>query len=630
MTKFSTEKSFRSNIQVKNEWLNAVNLRPEVQKRLSSRRAGHLVRDAKPVFDMLKITEMNYNRQQQAKGGGKDLGQDSISFCGSDSDDSSAGSSYVGDLPSIRATFHSGKKSPPSSPTNEGITVTGKRTSMFVAKDRVRPKNISTKTYLSPKSQPQTTLTYGRGSYRKSMRNSIKVTTSESEVSTSSPTLSAELHEWLNSVMNPTRSMMSNTSIDLASGKRTPDRPSSRGGGMSLSSLGSSEVRLSSFTPKSLNGHFLSDDDDDAEGMELTQFNDSFQTNDQLRTSSIHPEPSATALDHQHVPTYPEEDNGHHPGMKYGPFGASWDPKRTKPFKRRVPQQENIKLKITREVAKSRAKYKIPDYVSEATRGKNPLIPPELREPMKTEDGVDIIELLSESMVHEKKILKRIPATTPPTTSSRPLTTNPLGTLITGLSLTTASSSTLNRLTTVPTLLTLEAHSPQQCQQNDDNQFFLTESLDQDAEQAKISKKFPSTTANENRYYLDSSEKKSLTMTDTLTPELYIMSKSHPSLTNIATLPSLTGTSTSPSSLKCSQIIQPHAAFPFTTYGPWIPKGGMGIMISDKSDPLFSWEENRDIKRFSPYDNTEIRTVLKRQNVIRNSFEGFSKKQLNM
>jgi hypothetical protein len=51
----------------------------------------------------------------------------------------------------------------------------------------------------------------------------------------------------------------------------------------------------------------------------------------------------------------------------------------------------------------------------------------------------------------------------------------------------------------------------------------------------------------------------------------------------------------------------------------------MGVMLSDKSDRVLSWEEKRDILRFCPCDSTEVRTVLKRQNVVRHSFEGYSK-----
>lgn len=581
---------------------------------------------------MLKITEMNYHRQQSLAS----KAQDHISVGGSDSDDgSSVGSSYVGDLPylesskSTRTTFYPGKKgSPPSSPTNETMAITGKRTSMFEAKDRLQIKSPTTKNYLSPKNLPQSNLTYGRGSYRKSMRSSMISKSSEDQLAPPTSSLSSELQEWLNSVMNLNPSVGSNRSIDLSSERRTPDRPSSRGGGISLSSLGSSEVRLSTFTPKPLNNTFLSDDDDDpVEGTESTP------SNNQLRSSPIQSEPTSPVL------LYPDyqTENGSHSSLKYGVFGGSWDPKRAKIFKRRKQQPESIKLKITREVAKSRAKYKIPDYTSEAIRGKNPLIPPELREPVKGDDGVDIVELLSETMKKEKKLKKIPPAsTTRATTPSRPLTSNPLGTLITGLSLTTpASLSTSHQQKiTPPTLLTVQAQS-QESSTNTLNPFFLTETSQQQVNEPKKSPKVLPTSSlppsfHESQYYLDSSEKKLSTMTDTVTPEVYIVSKSHPSLTNIGSLPSLhVASSTSSHGKTSSQIIQPHAAYPFSTYGPWIPNGGMGVMISDKSDPLMSWEENRDVLKYCPYDNTEIRTVLKRQNIIRNSFEGYAKKQPN-
>jgi hypothetical protein len=661
LTKFSIEKRFRSNIQIKNEWLNAVSLRPEVQKRLSTRRAGHLVRNATPVFDMLKITEMDFNRK---RGGPQEAS------VGSDSEDGSSldGSSYVGDLPylesgkKVRPSLCQSRpsmraKGSPSSPAaggGGGISVTGTRTSMFGSNDR---KNKSSKNYLSARNLPQTKLIYGRGSYRKSMRPTTPNSTAGSSTSPNSPdaNLSVELHEWLNNVMGSTATATS--SIDLAS-----DRPSSRGvgGGISLSSLGSADVHLASFSPQqSLRAGPLSDDDGDEEGVigfesphifHHPRGSDqapypSHQWDHHASTSSstalVAPAAAGTETGSDLLYSTYHTDGGNS-SLRYGISGGSWDPKRTKPIRRR-PQKENMKLKISKAVARSRAKYSIPDYVPEATRGRNPLIPQqEQRRGNGSGEGggLDIIELLAESVAEtKKKIPLRVPSP-----EDRASAAAPMGSLITGLSLTNLSSSSPLRPQPSSSLLTLQSHhlpnrphsaSDNQKDQKQDQQFFLTEAMTSQETQEGITKSMISaaaSTRHETKYFLDPSSRKeqrpsqgattSLIPTDRTAPEVFIFSKYHPSTSQFGTLPSLPPASSS-FHLSSQSILQPHAGDPFAAYGPWIPKGGMGVMVSDKSDPLLSWEENRDIARYC--DNTEIRTVLKRQGVIRNSFEGFSR-----
>ena len=60
-------------------------------------------------------------------------------------------------------------------------------------------------------------------------------------------------------------------------------------------------------------------------------------------------------------------------------------------------------------------------------------------------------------------------------------------------------------------------------------------------------------------------------------------------------------------------------------YVPWVPKGGMKLMTSDKSDLMNGWKERRDVGQF--IENTKHKCVLQRANVIKESFETFSKRQ---
>lgn len=281
-----------------------------------------------------------------------------------------------------------------------------------------------------------------------------------------------------------------------------------------------------------------------------------------------------------------------------------------------------MKLKISKAIAKSRAKYTIPDYVPEATRGRNPLIPPEQRQGNGNEGGVDIIELLSESVVETKNILR---ASSP---EDQAPVGAPMGSLITGLSLTNISSSSL--LHPQPSFylqsqhLDNRPHSKHEKDRKQEQQFFLTEAMTE-SQDGIVSKE---STRYDTKYFLDPSLNKerkplkgAITPTDHTAPEVFIFSKYHPSTSQFGPLPSLPLASSS--HFSSQSIVQPHSRDPCPVYGPWIPKGGMGVMVSDRSDPLFSWEENRDIARYC--DNTQIRTVLKRQDVIRNSFEGFSR-----
>ena len=56
---------------------------------------------------------------------------------------------------------------------------------------------------------------------------------------------------------------------------------------------------------------------------------------------------------------------------------------------------------------------------------------------------------------------------------------------------------------------------------------------------------------------------------------------------------------------------------------PWIPKGGLDVMVSCKEDMLFGWEERRDIGLLA--ENNAQRSILKRQDVVRESFENYAR-----
>jgi hypothetical protein len=600
------------------------------------------VRNATPMFDMLKITEMNFHR----KGGAMET------HGASDSDEES--STFSTDLApgemigarKARATISPTRTSirMNGSPTHEGInpgiiSITGTRTSMFLAGDRRDPMVRRSKSppsasqnYLSARNLPQSNLFYGKGSHNRTTPRSALTTPPLDVPSNSSPTpaLTMDLHEWLQSVMHsPSKKSIGSPSIaiDLASETRTlGPSSSSLGAGLSLASLGSVDVHLNALSPHppTVAQAMLFNDDLDCEEVEPAP--QSNETKPQGAASLQ----QVSATDPIAGPAY--SANLPSGGLGYGLSASSWDPKRTNPIRSRKPDEKrkrDRKLQISKEVAKSRAKYKIPDYVPEATRGRNPLIPPELRmrgkDGEEEDEGVDIIELLSDSLSQVMNPGKTIPlsSTQRPEPRSGP-SSNSTGSLRTGLSLvnvTTKGSQT--QLTHTPPSLLLPSHNKLEAPSS----LFLTESVE-NKEFVLTKPKTSTAAALEHKYRIDAQartlEQRSppLVMTDSLAPELFVTSRHHPSTSQFGTLPSLSASSAMSIG---RQITQPHAADPFASYGPWIPQGGMGVMLSDKSDRVLSWEEKRDILRFCPCDSTEVRTVLKRQNVVRHSFEGYSK-----
>jgi hypothetical protein len=74
----------------------------------------------------------------------------------------------------------------------------------------------------------------------------------------------------------------------------------------------------------------------------------------------------------------------------------------------------------------------------------------------------------------------------------------------------------------------------------------------------------------------------------------------------------------------CDDAIYYHNDSP---YIPWVPKGGMKMMISDKTDVLNGWRERREIGNY--VETTRSTSVLKRTGLVRNSFEAFTKSNPN-
>ena len=62
-------------------------------------------------------------------------------------------------------------------------------------------------------------------------------------------------------------------------------------------------------------------------------------------------------------------------------------------------------------------------------------------------------------------------------------------------------------------------------------------------------------------------------------------------------------------------------------YVPWVPTGGMKMMISDKTDVLDGWRERRAIGDY--VETTRNNAILRRSNVIKDSFESFTKMSKN-
>jgi len=60
---------------------------------------------------------------------------------------------------------------------------------------------------------------------------------------------------------------------------------------------------------------------------------------------------------------------------------------------------------------------------------------------------------------------------------------------------------------------------------------------------------------------------------------------------------------------------------PLTT--PWPAPSGLKSLDTDKSDTVFGWEERRKLLEHAAVDNTMIKMALKRQVLVRKSFENF-------
>ena len=58
-------------------------------------------------------------------------------------------------------------------------------------------------------------------------------------------------------------------------------------------------------------------------------------------------------------------------------------------------------------------------------------------------------------------------------------------------------------------------------------------------------------------------------------------------------------------------------------YVPWIPKGGLQLMVSDKEDVLFGWEERKEIGLLAEGGGCSQRCVLKRSGIVKESFENY-------
>jgi hypothetical protein len=56
---------------------------------------------------------------------------------------------------------------------------------------------------------------------------------------------------------------------------------------------------------------------------------------------------------------------------------------------------------------------------------------------------------------------------------------------------------------------------------------------------------------------------------------------------------------------------------------PWVPKGGLKLMVSDKTDVLLNWRERKEVGLL--HDDTKQRCVVKRQSVVRESFENYAR-----
>jgi hypothetical protein len=56
---------------------------------------------------------------------------------------------------------------------------------------------------------------------------------------------------------------------------------------------------------------------------------------------------------------------------------------------------------------------------------------------------------------------------------------------------------------------------------------------------------------------------------------------------------------------------------------PWIPPGGLEVMENDRLDPPQRWDELKYLHQGDPYDLTNSRSVVKRQSLVRSSFESY-------
>jgi hypothetical protein len=305
--------------------------------------------------------------------------------------------------------------------------------------------------------------------------------------------------------------------------------------------------------------------------------------------------------------------------MELGKLSNCWNPKRTHVKLRKV-NEPTPKLKVAKTVSEERKKYRVKGYLPDIKRGKNPLHQPGRR----AQESVvfDIVEALAE---HSAML------NSDGNTDAASLAKYVLD-----------SSGAVRRRDSVMNheaakkLAKASAHaaagpsSSSLQEEKGGSLFFLTgftESSGGDTYRvpstlfmSQTMTEIPSNKANQIKTLKDKEITDRFTVTPSSVPSYYISS-----LRGKSRLASESLTvATSPSRQKLSVVkSQASSSFGINTPGPWIPPGGLNVMVSDKTDIFFGHEENRDVGM--TVDNTKNKTVIGRQKFVREAFEKYCK-----
>ena len=310
-----------------------------------------------------------------------------------------------------------------------------------------------------------------------------------------------------------------------------------------------------------------------------------------------------------------------------------WNPKRTQVKLRKI-MQRTPKMKIASAVAAERRKYsKGTHHLPEIKRGKNPLVPVRYTQTKESQvstirdalaSHVDMLSTTSKSLVGDGTVqpdfLRIVEYDTAGQRDKRQRNGSARCTDLEGkshkLSVENVSgvqdSSQLSLSETGPFFLTGEPNTSTVTNASPTDTYIVPPSLFM-AEKRTSGTGTDVTKASQLCDYLR--------VTSDTIPQYYLSSKFRRGFanTNMGSVDSspIQMTSSTQSRSVGSGLLSLAPA------GPWIPPGGLDVMVSDKTDMIFGHEENRDVGLL--YETTKHKTVIGRQHLIRSAFEMYCK-----